>query len=166
MNNLCCPKCGHDDQVQKVSSVITSQTWTGRDSDGDIMTRISELGKTLKASEPKEPRGYKTVLMLYICLIVPVFACAFAIPSPDRDIVGTIILMAIIFAFSIYLCFRAYRYWQADVKQGGHQTKLDDWARANSRWNNLYYCARDESIFVPGDETYSSLSQIRDYLYR
>ncbi len=40
------------------------------------------------------------------------------------------------------------------------------WERAMERWNQLYYCARDDCVFVPGENTSASTSKMKEYLYK
>ena len=40
------------------------------------------------------------------------------------------------------------------------------WERAMSRWQALYYCARDDCVFVPGERRAAPLAQMQDLLYR
>ncbi len=50
------------------------------------------------------------------------------------------------------------------------QLKADEevnrWQRAMERWNRLYYCERDDCIFLPGSDTYAPITQLKDYLYQ
>lgn len=39
------------------------------------------------------------------------------------------------------------------------------WQRAMDRWNQLYYCARDETIFIPGENKAISTDKMKDYLF-
>ena len=37
---------------------------------------------------------------------------------------------------------------------------------ALKRWERLYYCYRDDCVFIPGEGSYSCLSEIKDYIYQ
>jgi len=39
------------------------------------------------------------------------------------------------------------------------------WKRAMDRWNQLYYCARDDCVFIPGENTSASISKMKEYFY-
>jgi hypothetical protein len=43
--------------------------------------------------------------------------------------------------------------------------ELPRWQRAMDRWNNLYYCARDETVFIPGEGKAIPVAQTDKYLY-
>jgi predicted RNA-binding Zn-ribbon protein involved in translation (DUF1610 family) len=40
------------------------------------------------------------------------------------------------------------------------------WQKAVQRWNQLYYCARDDCVFVPGENTSAPISKMMEYLYK
>ncbi len=40
------------------------------------------------------------------------------------------------------------------------------WPLAMERWNRLYYCGRDDCVFLPGTNTYAPITDMREYLYR
>jgi phage FluMu protein Com len=40
------------------------------------------------------------------------------------------------------------------------------WERAMRRWERLYYCARDDGVFVPGETPLLPIDELQDYLYR
>ena len=44
--------------------------------------------------------------------------------------------------------------------------QLDSWNEMMKRWNRLYYCGRDDCVFVPGTNTYAPAAQMNKYLYR
>jgi len=43
---------------------------------------------------------------------------------------------------------------------------MSDWQTAMDRWNALYYCHRDDCVFIPEEGTYAALSKFRDYLFQ
>jgi predicted RNA-binding Zn-ribbon protein involved in translation (DUF1610 family) len=46
------------------------------------------------------------------------------------------------------------------------QRKWDSrWRQAMEAWNKLYYCERDDIVFMPGRNTYAPLSDIVKYVY-
>lgn len=45
------------------------------------------------------------------------------------------------------------------------QRIYEAWQRAFSRWKNLYYCARDDVVFIPGEGDSAPLQMLEDYLY-
>ena len=43
---------------------------------------------------------------------------------------------------------------------------LRQWERAMDRWNKLYYCGRDDCVFVLGSNTSAPVEEMMDYLYQ
>jgi hypothetical protein len=44
--------------------------------------------------------------------------------------------------------------------------KMQHWNNAMQRWNSLYYCNRDDCVFIPGTNTFAPSSNMIDYIYR
>jgi predicted RNA-binding Zn-ribbon protein involved in translation (DUF1610 family) len=40
------------------------------------------------------------------------------------------------------------------------------WTTAMDRWNQLYYCGRDDCVFLPGAHTHAPVAAMTEYLYR
>ena len=38
------------------------------------------------------------------------------------------------------------------------------WQAANNRWEHLYFCYRDDCVFIPNEGTYAPVDQMRSYL--
>lgn len=61
--------------------------------------------------------------------------------------------------------------------QNKNRQLLDRWKEANDRnfqrwqaamenWQNLYYCHRDDCVFVPGKGTYAPIERLQEYLHQ
>jgi len=48
---------------------------------------------------------------------------------------------------------------QSDAEQRQYQ-------RALAKWNTLYYCYRDDIVFVPGESSFASPEQMHAFLYQ
>jgi hypothetical protein len=44
--------------------------------------------------------------------------------------------------------------------------QMPKWELAMTRWNKLYYCARDDGVFDPDERTFIEVEQMMNYLYR
>jgi hypothetical protein len=51
-------------------------------------------------------------------------------------------------------------------RQHGNEEAERRWATALDRWNQLYYCGRDDCVFLPGTNSHAPVSAMVDYLYR
>jgi hypothetical protein len=39
------------------------------------------------------------------------------------------------------------------------------WDRAVHRWERLYYCARDDGVFIPGETPFIPIDKMQEFLY-
>jgi predicted RNA-binding Zn-ribbon protein involved in translation (DUF1610 family) len=47
-----------------------------------------------------------------------------------------------------------------------HQRIQGDWKKAMERWDRLYYCGRDDCVFIPGENSSASISKMKEYLFK
>lgn len=52
---------------------------------------------------------------------------------------------------------------QEDVDE--RQRIQSAWISAMERWNQLYYCGRDDCVFIPSESTSAPISRMKEYLY-
>jgi predicted RNA-binding Zn-ribbon protein involved in translation (DUF1610 family) len=55
-----------------------------------------------------------------------------------------------------------------DITQKWKETndkRMSGWQRAMDRWDSLYYCHRDDCVFIPEEGTYAQLAKMKDYLF-
>jgi predicted RNA-binding Zn-ribbon protein involved in translation (DUF1610 family) len=78
-------------------------------------------------------------------------------------------------ALGIYLVIRSGRNKRSQLAE--YQHKVEDeiaerqrvqsaWKSAMERWNLLYYCGRDDCVFIPGETTSAPISKMKEYLYQ
>lgn len=53
-----------------------------------------------------------------------------------------------------------------EVWEEENVSSLKDWKSAMERWKKLYFCHRDDILFVPGEGTYSTVEDLNDYLHK
>jgi predicted RNA-binding Zn-ribbon protein involved in translation (DUF1610 family) len=87
---------------------------------------------------------------------------------------GALILLVLLeLGLGIYFVVRASK---PDLKkQAEYQSRMDAVKHANeqvvknhetalTRWNALYYCSRDDCVFIPGEGTSAPLAKMKEYL--
>jgi predicted RNA-binding Zn-ribbon protein involved in translation (DUF1610 family) len=85
---------------------------------------------------------------------------------------STLGLSVFLFAFSVPKENRANREKKVVYEEKVRQRKQNNdemdkrWATAMDRWNQLYYCGRDDCVFLPGAHTHAPVSVMMEYLYR
>lgn len=45
------------------------------------------------------------------------------------------------------------------------EVQRPSWQRAMNRWERLYYCARDDGVFIPGETPFVPIEKIQELLY-
>jgi hypothetical protein len=81
-------------------------------------------------------------------------------------------LSVFLFAFTVQKERRSNREmksaYQENIRQRQLQTEetSNRWNTAIERWNQLYYCGRDDCVFLPGSHTHAPVSAMVEYLYR
>ncbi|HEX9414579.1 MAG TPA: hypothetical protein VF916_13825 [Ktedonobacterales bacterium] len=172
-----CPRCGLVDQVQKVSALVTAGVSTGSGSgagymvgsfgsSGSIATAYGRMYQqdshqsllSERLSPPAEPRlvrawpaGFTIAL---IGLFLGVFcSCGIAglITSLTEEyaplVCGVLVALPFVAVAGVLL-----RTGQQREKRSAEawQEEHEQWEAAIGRWFELYYCWRDDVVFVPG----------------
>lgn len=47
-----------------------------------------------------------------------------------------------------------------------YQKWIENWQAAVEKWNKLYYCERDDCVFIPGSEEKAPLKDLEKFCYR
>lgn len=47
-----------------------------------------------------------------------------------------------------------------------HQKEVERWEMATERWRSLYYCGRDDCVFIPGEKGHAPAHHMIEFLYR
>lgn len=50
-------------------------------------------------------------------------------------------------------------------ERNSHEPRMQAWERACDRWQQLYYCQRDDGVFIPGHSTFVPVEKMDAYLY-
>jgi len=86
-----------------------------------------------------------------------------------------ILVGAAVIALGIYLIMRSVQNKRAQLAEyqrkvqeeiGERQRIQSARQRAMERWNQMYYCGRDDCVFIPGENTSAPISKMQEYLYK
>jgi len=103
---------------------------------------------------------------------ITIFFCI--IPS-FITLVGSVILTILGIINSARLKDKHQKAWSAAAYRNRKATQqwqeandkvMSRWQNAMERWNALYYCHRDDCVFIPEEGTYAALSKMKDYLFQ
>ncbi len=131
--------------------------------------------------------GGSVLLLVSACMVLGGISILFSSSDTQTQdtaimmiigLVGSIILLfagAALIALGIFLMVRSGK--NKKVQLAEYQRKVQEeiaerqhiqsaWKEAMERWNQLYYCARDDCVFIPGEKTSASISKMKEYLYK
>jgi len=155
---LACPKCGKVDRVQKASAACQTD---------------SRLRPPQEPSRSDEMEG-GTAFALGVALAVPfsliaalLFAAALWEFVGYGDIYGLIALAGLFFVgfSSIGWVSAIQGKRKRDRGKRRYAAEKEKQERATRRWERLYYCARDDGVFIPGETPFIPIDRMQEFLY-
>ena len=188
-SQISCPRCNQMDQVRKVTSIVTegvSETrvqgtnpvrWGGKTyylpahHAGSSVTMLAK--RLLPPLEKPKTLGGRFWGALGGGILLAFLGCcglsgALSSMSMGDSTTGTlgviaglflIALGAILSILAIISLASGKTRQQSDAEQRQYQ-------RALAKWNTLYYCYRDDIVFVPGESSFASPEQLHAFLYQ
>ncbi len=159
-----CPQCSRNDKVQKVSVVLASQAYT------PLAQKLSPPDMPIAPTQPQPPM-HKTqvtssviasfvlgliILLGYLLDKNILFLCS------GLFIIAFAIVPALREAWRQEQRKRDYQSWKQGVQN--YEKAVVIWNLEIELWRELYYCARDDSVFVLGNKIFAPSSQITSYV--
>jgi hypothetical protein len=177
--NFKCPQCEQDDQVEKVSTVYLVGIGLKRerkDNDTNSSTvafkldlpeiELRRLARQLAppASTRRLPSRplHPDLIVLTFSLVIPIFVYGIY-TSQAPVLLPVLIILTILYGF--YFWKRKAIVARFDARQAVQRAADERVKFAIERWMKLYYCARDNVVFIPGGEI-TPVEQFKEYLYR
>lgn len=148
---IACPTCLRSDQVQKVSTLYLNKSiseWR------KFSPPASGKTSTFRALHPD-------LVVISFSLILPVFIYGILNQQPSLLIP---VLIGLIGAYSVYFFTRNRL---IEKFKTNHQLQVNEKKRlekAIGDWMKLYYCAREELVFIPGGGAGIPVDQMMGYL--
>jgi DNA-directed RNA polymerase subunit RPC12/RpoP len=181
-----CPKCGRNDEVKKIVSIVNSQTQTlngttiqpdqYQDKDGHWhsgTSRVAFNGTQMSVlAERLSPLPQPKIESVWNCsgglfLILMVISIAYG----GSGIAMNVWVIPSIGAFFLALLFLslAIKYTRANNQQRKTReeelpTLMEGWRKSMQKWEQLYYCLRDDCIFDPAENNAFSPDRLHEYL--
>ena len=176
-----CPLCKRNDQVEKISAILNKQTSQSSgyvpqqrvytDGDGRVQSRTinvqvqtkheTTLAQRLAPPEkPKAPGEVQTWPVLLLAIPAIFYA------QSTRGFLT--MLVALLFTaglFAIWIVLQKANKKTHIENMMAHERELGRWKQAVSRWQSLYYCGRDDVVFVPGEKTCANMEDLMQYVY-
>jgi hypothetical protein len=172
-----CPVCGQSDQVEKASTLyligigLNQARSQEQASNPDLKRKPSPSQRAL-SRRLAPPASGKQVTMRPIhpdmvvaafSLIAPVFLYGILTSQPGMFL-PMLAILAVFYGF--YFWKRKTMISRFEGQQASRQAADERVKRGIERWMKLYYCARDDGVFEPGNDELVPADQIAGYLYR
>ncbi|MFZ5881971.1 MAG: hypothetical protein ACOY0R_21585 [Chloroflexota bacterium] len=84
---------------------------------------------------------------------------------------GTLCIVILVIALLFWAGIKVKQRFDRDLanyqakKVAYERDELPRWQRANARWEQLYYCMRDETVFIPAENRAVRVDDMEKYLY-
>lgn len=169
-----CPRCGQIDAVQKVSSIVTGGISTiqyippGAVIGHSEATSVSALAQRLmpptKKPEDLGTRLFKIVLIAIAPGLCGILCVASGLSRGSAGLAELVLGMlslgisAVLFVLILYSLITGAASRKTAQDKAAHETAL-------IRWNQLYYCYRDDGVFIPGQNRFVPAGQMQTLLY-
>lgn len=165
-----CPQCRRMDAIQKVSAIVqggvstTNVNYESSHGLYKVSTTATGESRTILAQRlapPPKPEGESTPDMYLAAFgILVLTGLVFWITSSAG--IGP----ACISAFIVFMLLAIPgAIWEQGKAKARLNAKLPTWEQAIKNWNRLYYCARDDIVFDPENNSFASSSQAPTFLY-
>ena len=158
MGNIVCPECEKDDQIQKVTSIVTNGVSTTNYRVENAYgsgsgTAVSQTHLSNRLSPPAKPKlGVVFIvsvslalpgLLQVLCLLAALLGGSNVTVTNNNDSLSTIlgIVGFAVEVFLIYLAINEYQKFKRATQVWENQIATN--------WSRLYYCYRDDCVFDP-----------------
>ena len=162
-----CPKCRKDDMIQKVSSIYSSGIASG------TTYGISQTALSRQLAPPDKPSvpGSTSAILASIALVWVALSCggcallgAVEGGGLTGDAPGFLLIALLAGGVGVAMLTSTNSNTRRNTAKVA--AEMPRWEKAMHRWNDLYYCARDDGVFNSTENEFVSIQYLREYLYR
>ncbi len=178
-----CPGCLQSDATQKVSVIVNAANGNLSPREFEWLSSVQREGKSTDWPAPRQEPSWESVArkltrppkptmpvlarwsysnvrgvryLIWFILFLALASLATLIPETT----GLVFLGA--FLVSILIVFGWLNYSNRERKK--LEAKLDRWGKAQSKWYQLWYCARDNCVFEAGQRRLIAPEQLAAFL--
>jgi hypothetical protein len=181
-----CPLCKRNDRSEKVSAILKNQTGQSegvvpqqrvyQDSKGHSYTQTvnvpvttvhtSDLARYLASPLPPPAVPIKSGGINFLLLFsIIVMFIGIILLFKSNFVLGIIFALIAVGGFFLWRSSRRKAQEKTRQQQSDINNGYKKWKQAISRWEKLYYCGRDDIIFIPGEKTSASVADMFAYIY-
>jgi hypothetical protein len=169
--DFACPVCKQIDRVEKVSAVYEAGTSIGAYSGGTVgvglaggvigagMAQTSLIGTTqtnrsLRLAPPPPPpppqgAGCGMAGLLFLCLVAGLIGIGtLTVEGNTERLIGVALFVMGAAGFVSIVIVNGKN---ARIKKAEHAQQTVRWRQAIANWERLYYCGRNDTVFIPGN---------------
>ncbi len=151
-----CPTCGLTDLVEKVSTIYLV---------GAKEKKLHALSRKLAPpssgkGSPMRPVHPDTVVIVFSC-VLPIFLIGI-VNQQRLFLIPAILILAICYGLYFYKRRAIIAKFEQEKKAKQEEQKRIE--RGIATWMKLYYCGRDDSVFLPGKAEMIPADQMMGYL--
>jgi hypothetical protein len=170
-------------KVVEEGSTIYTETSDGSDYipvTYDSVRRTPLARKLAPPSKPPQSRGNGCVAGLIMTrlgvalavslIVITLFFCSYpflAATYTQNNVVFISVLVFGIAVIGLTLLWAVRASWKQSRSTNWNNScdaRLQAWEAAYARWKQLYYCLRDDVVFIPGHSTLMAAEQVQNYL--
>lgn len=154
MGKVVCPKCEKDDQIQKVVSIVTNGVATTDYYAMGNQTAVSQTQLSKRLSPPKAPPVLTNGTFSFILNVVLISGIGSAcITIASNQLFSDNFLFTFLAVFILIAIISSIWLSQASNKAADKHTERE---HQLSNWREFYYCHRDDCVFDPRTNKYTS----------
>ena len=167
---ITCPVCGLSDQVEKVSTIYMSGIADKRSPEIKQATKIPPQKLRLLSRQMAPPSSGKSIPTrpIHPDMVLVVFSCVLPFfllgILKQQSIMLIPVLLVLASLYTLYFFKRKAiiaKFERGQNNQRQSQARIE---RGIQTWMKLYYCDRDEGIFLPGKDELVPPEQMISYL--
>jgi hypothetical protein len=111
------------------------------------------------------------VVLVVALIVVALFFCTYPFLAATYIQNNVLFIGVLVFGIAIVglmLLWAVRASWKQSRStaewNNSYDARIREWEVAYARWKQLYYCFRDDAVFIPGHSTFVSAEQTQDYL--
>lgn len=176
--NFNCPMCGQVDRVEKVSAIVGAGTssglYGGHTSSIGLMAGVSQTALSQKLSPPSRPVydspwGTGTKVSIGILIVMAgmdiIFTATANPPESASQLLSSLFFLLLFLVPLILIISSKSR--TAQRRKAQYDAAIPIYTAAYKKWNELYYCGRNDVVFILGQaRTCVPASEMSQLLYK
>jgi hypothetical protein len=117
------------------------------------LTGMNQTNRSLRLAPPPQPpppQGESCLFggLLFLCIAGGLFGVGMAYSGKSELLIGAVLFVVCVVSF-VSLLIVANR--KSRIRKAEHARQIGRWRVAVANWERLYYCGRNDVVFIPGN---------------